>query len=267
MNLSFYKYHGAGNDFIVIDNRKDIYSFLHTSPEIIKELCSRHFGIGADGLMLLNESNEAHFSMDYFNADGYEGTMCGNGGRCIALFAHHLKIVQDEIVFTAVDGLHKAVIINNDENKELVKIKMIDVHQVRQEKGAFILNTGSPHYVEFIDELSKFNAVAEGKKIRYNQRFAENGVNVNFVDEKNGYIFVRTYERGVENETLACGTGVAAAAIASMIKNGVKGELDINVKTLGGELAVTLERNGESRFENIWLQGPARKVFKGEINL
>lgn len=262
MDLNFYKYHGAGNDFVLIDNRYNQYSFLKNSPEIIKNICDRHFGIGADGLMLLNSNEKSAFSMQYFNSDGNEGTMCGNGGRCIAWFANQLKIVGKEFQFDAIDGMHEAIIIKKNKDLAIIKLKMQDVVEVEEYENHFVMDTGSPHYVKFVSNLDELDVFAEGKKIRNSMQYHEEGINVNFVERKEDFLFVRTYERGVENETLACGTGVTASAIAN--------NLDIHqvdnptfIKTMGGNLKVFFKKKKDSFFTDIWLQGPAVKVFEG----
>lgn len=259
MTVSFYKYQGAGNDFIVIDNRSN--SFDPNNNTLINKLCDRRFGIGADGLMLLQNKNGYDFEMIYFNADGKEGSMCGNGGRCIVAFAHFLGLIEESTTFYAIDGEHEAKVLN----PEYINLKMIDVSEVEINDNYYFLDTGSPHYVQFvkgIEELDVFNA---GRDIRFNDRFKAEGTNVNFVEEINNRLMVRTYERGVENETLACGTGITASAISAALHNGkTKDEYDI--KALGGDLKVRFEQNG-TNFTNVWLEGPAVQVFKGEIEV
>lgn len=260
MKIEFYKYQGAGNDFILLDNRQNIYNEITT--EQIKHLCDRHFGIGADGLMLLNNKEGYDFEMIYFNSDGNIGSMCGNGGRCIAKFASKLGIKKKEYHFLASDGEHEAEI---DLDKE-VSLKMQDVNEVRFLSDYFLLNTGSPHYIKYVKDLANIDVTTEGRKIRNSKEFVEKGVNVNFVeiisDDK---IFVRTYERGVENETLSCGTGVTASALISA--HNEKGFNTVEVKTIGGNLRVEFEKMSETEFRNIRLCGPAQFVFSGEINL
>ncbi|MEO8719891.1 MAG: diaminopimelate epimerase [Ginsengibacter sp.] len=260
MKIKFEKYQGAGNDFILLDNSDNAYTKITT--EQVKRMCNRHFGIGADGLMLLNKKDGVDFEMVYFNADGNEGSMCGNGGRCIVQFASMLGIKKNEYVFSATDGIHKAEI---DLDKE-VSLKMNDVNKVQFSLDHYILNTGSPHYVQFVKGLENFDVVEEGRKIRYSKQFAEKGINVNFVETlHDDEIFVRTYERGVENETLSCGTGVTASAlIAAHNDNGFN---RVEVKTIGGNLSVEFDKKSETEFKNIWLCGPATFVFSGEISL
>lgn len=260
MKIKFEKYQGAGNDFILLDNSDNAYTKITT--EQVKRMCNRHFGIGADGLMLLNKKDGVDFEMVYFNADGNEGSMCGNGGRCIVQFASMLGIKKNEYLFSATDGIHKAEI---DLDKE-VSLKMNDVNKVQFSLDHYILNTGSPHYVQFVKGLENFDVVEEGRKIRYSKQFAEKGINVNFVETlHDDEIFVRTYERGVENETLSCGTGVTASAlIAAHNDNGFN---RVEVKTIGGNLSVEFDKKSETEFKNIWLCGPATFVFSGEISL
>ncbi len=256
MNIHFYKYQGAGNDFIIIDNRE---SLIELSTEQIAFLCDRRFGIGADGLMLLQALPGADFEMVYYNADGNESTMCGNGGRCIAAFAHHLKIVADDMNFKAIDGMHQAAILPN----HIVSLHMQDVASIQFENGYVILNTGSPHYVKNVPETATVDVFNEGRSIRNEAAFHPKGINVNFVEgDKNG-LKIRTYERGVEDETLACGTGVTAAAIASV--NEETGTFNIPVQAMGGHLSVSFEKKTGNTAENIILTGEARFVFEGNI--
>lgn len=257
-NIPFYKYQGAGNDFIIIDNRQNLYQL---SVLEIEKLCDRRFGIGADGLMLLQEKIGFDFEMIYFNADGNESTMCGNGGRCITQFAKDLGIIKDKAVFLAIDGAHEAQILENG----TVALGMVDVQEFFFEDDAIILNTGSPHFVKFVEYLNTQDIVNEGRKIRHQKRFGEKGINVNFVERKNEILHIRTYERGVEDETLACGTGVTAAAIASVGK--AIGNFEIKVKALGGDLKVSFQKTDIAKVQNIILQGPAQFVFQGNIQI
>jgi diaminopimelate epimerase len=260
MNIKFYKYQGTGNDFILLDNRQNIYDKITSSQ--IKKICDRHFGIGADGLMLLNKKEGYDFEMIYYNADGNTGTMCGNGGRCLVEFASKIGIKKKEYIFLACDGVHKAEI---DFERE-VSLKMQDVNDVDFHIDYYLLNTGSPHYVKYVRDLSDFDVVGEGHKIRYSKEFAEKGVNVNFVEIlSDDRIFVRTYERGVENETLSCGTGVTASALISAHND--KGFNVVEVKTKGGNLTVEFEKISDTKFSDIWLSGPVELVFTGEIIL
>ena len=258
--IKFYKYHGTGNDFILIDNIKGKISGI--TKEQIAYLCNRHLGIGADGLMFLNKSEKYDFEMDYYNSDGSGATMCGNGGRCIVAFAKKLGIITDKALFTASDGLHKAFI----DDKNIVKLKMADVANVDTILKDYFCNTGSPHYVKFINDVNNFDVYNNGKKIRYSDKYKATGTNVNFVEQlKNNEIFVRTYERGVEEETLSCGTGVVASALTFFKTNNLKSGI-CKVKTLGGNLTVTADRVGEG-YSQIWLEGKATFVFYGEIIL
>ena len=260
MKIKFDKYQGTGNDFILLDNRKNDYDEIST--EQVKRMCDRHFGIGADGLMLLNKKENFDFEMIYYNADGNEGSMCGNGGRCMVQFASAIGIKKNEYVFDATDGTHKAEI---DMDKE-VSLKMKDVTDVKFSLDYYVLNTGSPHYVEFVKDVENLDVVTEGRKIRYSKEFAKEGINVNFVEIlDDDAIYVRTYERGVENETLSCGTGVTASALVAA--HNEIGFNRVEVKTKGGNLSVEFERKNEHEFVNIWLCGPVTFVFSGEIEI
>jgi diaminopimelate epimerase len=258
MKLNFFKYEGAGNDFILIDNRNGAFSPINRT-ETIKKMCDRHFGIGADGLMILELKDNFDFEMRYFNADGREGSMCGNGGRCIVAFAKHLKLIQAETNFLAVDGPHYATI---SENGNWVSLQMIDVQEIKPDGKAFVLNTGSPHYVLEVKDLASKEVNQDGKNIRYNDEYSEVGINVNRVEiSAEDSLIMRTYERGVEDETYSCGTGVTAAVLSYAInKNMEIGE--VFVSTRGGNLSVNFEHK-KSGFVNIWLNGPAEFVFNG----
>ncbi len=257
MKIPFYKYHGTGNDFIIIDNRKRI--FPKENQKWIEEICTRKFGIGADGLMLVENSNISDFKMIYYNSDGKRGSMCGNGGRCIVAFAHYLEIFKDQTSFEAIGEMYEAKIENG-----LVSLKMNDVNKIISNPYHYFLDTGSPHHVTFEKNVDEIDIYQQGKKIRYGSPYFERGTNVNFVEQIDNSTFkVRTYERGVENETLSCGTGVTAVAIASHLSNRSKSN-QIKLQTLGGDLQVsfTVENN---MYKNIILKGPATFVFKGEI--
>lgn len=261
MEIHFFKYQGAGNDFILIDHRmgplKDI------DNDRIKMLCDRRFGIGADGLMFLTAHDSFDFEMHYFNADGRPGSMCGNGGRCIVSFAKHLGIIDTETNFLAVDGPHYAKI---SEKGDWVDLQMIDVDTVNKDGAAYVLNTGSPHYVLQTEGLQQFDVYSNGKAIRNNETYKEKGINVNFVEDEGDHLFVRTFERGVEDETYACGTGVTAAALSVARHRGQNGHIETRVKVLGGDLKITFDYDG-TRFTNVFLCGPAEKVFEGDVNL
>ncbi|MBW1959829.1 MAG: diaminopimelate epimerase [Deltaproteobacteria bacterium] len=261
-HISFAKYHGTGNDFILIDNRE---TGNMLSTEAVRKLCHRRFGIGADGLMLLNSKDGYDFEMIYYNADGREGSLCGNGGRCIVAFAHRLGIVKQDARFLAVDGEHIAKVINLSGDQMLVKLKLNDVDNIEIKPDYFFLDTGSPHYVTFVGDVDRLDVYNEGKKIRYHQIFAPGGTNVNFVEIFENHIFVRTYERGVEDETYSCGTGIVASAIATALKT----RADVrfyNIRALGGELKVYFKKRDDA-FRDIWLEGPAVCVFNGEIEI
>ena len=260
MKIKFYKYQGSGNDFIIIDNREKAGDKLTTKQ--INKMCDRHFGIGADGLMLLNEKEGFDFEMIYFNADGNLGSMCGNGGRCIVQFASNMGIKKNEYIFSAIDGAHKAKV---DLDRQ-VSLQMKDVQGVEFSLDHYVLNTGSPHYVKFVTGIEDLDVVSEGRKIRNSKEFAKEGINVNFVETiDDDHIFVRTYERGVEDETLSCGTGVTASAlIAAHNENGFN---RVEVKSKGGNLSVEFDKISDTKFTNIWLSGPATFVFSGEYEI
>ncbi len=260
MQIQFYKYQGTGNDFILIDNRKNILSL---DSEQIKFICNRKFGIGADGLILLELEPGADFKMVYFNSDGNQSSMCGNGGRCIVSFAKSLGVCKEKTFFLAADGLHEAMIDQN----EMVSLKMSDVKEIEIANDFFYLNTGSPHYVKLVNDIENINVLSEGRAIRFSERFKEDGTNVNFIQKKDDQLFVRTYERGVENETLSCGTGVTAAALVATILGLSNNKNNCLVKTLGGNLEVSFEKVLEKNFYNIWLKGITVMVYKGEIML
>ena len=260
MVLNFQKYQGTGNDFVMI-NQSEQKIIDHHDRKLIEFLCDRRFGIGADGLILLEKSEEHDFKMVYFNADGSQSTMCGNGGRCIVHFAWSLGVCGEETTFEAIDGLHKGKVYDSN----IVSIQMSDVLKVNiKDSKTYVLNTGSPHYIKMVDSLPK-NIKASGAEIRYSDEFREEGINVNFVKLIKENIEVATYERGVEDETLSCGTGVTAAAIATFIYQNQKNN-HIKIQTKGGQLSVSFDQEGEI-FNNIWLTGPAIKVFEGNVRL
>lgn len=259
MNISFTKYQGTGNDFIMLDNRNHLYSDLTT--EQIKYICDRRFGIGGDGLILLENIEEVDFKMVYYNADGNESTMCGNGGRCITMFAHQLHVIQNITTFLAIDGKHQASVL-----KDEIKLQMNNVLQVKVIDKNYELNTGSPHYVSFVEQVQSFPVFDKGKEIRNNDTYIKEGINVNFVEVlSTNHIYVRTYERGVEDETLSCGTGCTAAAISYHKKYiHQEGNHCIYITTPGGNLQVHFFAN-ETGYTDVWLEGKATKVFEGTI--
>lgn len=267
MNIQFNKYHGTGNDFILVDNRVHAFN-SYIGVNLLQNLCNRHLGIGADGVMLIETSAKYDFHMRYFNADGKEATMCGNGGRCITFFAHSIGLLKrNRAQFTAVDGVHHAEILKTSHNQAIINLKMINVENITRHNNGYIINTGSPHYVEFVNDVDTTEVVKMGRSIRYGSSFVEmGGINVNFVEIGKDGIFVRTYERGVENETLSCGTGATASAIAFIMKQGKK-MFHIPVKTKGGLLKVHINEHNNKAFNNIWLEGPANFIFKGEIDI
>ena len=258
LHLSFFKYQGAGNDFIIIDNRSKSVSL---STEQIRNMCDRHFGIGADGLMLLELCDEADFKMMYYNADGNESTMCGNGGRCIAAFAQRLNIVSDTMKFMAIDGLHHAAILPDGN----IALQMQDVQKIHFHADFTELNTGSPHYVKAVTDLAHIDVQQEGAAIRHQSHYEPKGINVNFYHIIDGELHVRTYERGVEAETLACGTGVTAVAITNT--DSATGNFSIPVNTRGGRLRVSFLKKTSFSAEDIQLTGPAQFVFEGKISV
>ncbi len=256
--IPFHKYEGTGNDFVMIDQRLTKY-LSRQDTALIERICDRRFGVGADGLILLQNTEGYDFEMVYFNSDGRESTMCGNGGRCIAAFAHSLGVIGEKCHFLAIDGPHDAVVIGN-----WVELKMKDVAEVESGDGSFVLNTGSPHYVVFVEDLSDMNIVESGQVIRYSDRFRKEGINVNFVEKTADGIEVGTYERGVEDETFSCGTGVTAAALSYALANPSLQTNELGITTKGGKLKVRFEKKAEGGFENIWLCGPAKMVFEGK---
>ena len=259
----------------MVDQREQIW-LTPADQNLIEKLCDRRFGIGADGLILLQKKPGFDFEMVYFNADGRESSMCGNGGRCIVAFAHALGIFAEKCRFYAIDGEHEASIYmarNLWESTNLglekwVELKMVDVQLVEDKGDAYVLNTGSPHFVQFETSIEGLDVFKKGSKIRNSRPYKKAGINVNFVEKtgKNS-IKVATFERGVEDETLSCGTGVTAAALSFYLENNLSGKQEIAVSTKGGQLAVRFEPNGNLSFKNIWLSGPATQVFTGKINI
>lgn len=258
MNIEFEKFQGAGNDFVIVDNRDGLFSNL--SKAQIAIICDRNFGIGADGFIMITASKEVDFEMHYYNSDGQLSSMCGNGGRCAVAFAHKKKIIGNKTTFEAIDGLHEAQ-VNSDLS---ITLKMSDVLFFIEDENATILNTGSPHYVQQVEDAANIDVVKEGATIRYSNAYAPEGINVNFVEFLSADRFkIRTYERGVENETLACGTGAVAAALA--MHHNKKTEANrLIMEALGGELIIDFIVNGDA-YSNIRLTGPAQEVFTGML--
>jgi len=257
MEISFFKYQGTGNDFVMIDDR--MADFDLSDLNLVFKLCDRRFGIGADGLILIRKHPDFDFEMIYFNADGSQ-SMCGNGARCAVAFADYLEIISSKTNFLAIDGPHEAKLESG-----LVQLKMSDVSILEEKGDDLFIHTGSPHHIRFVEKVTDYPVFEQGKEVRYDQSYSPAGTNVNFV-EKIGVneLFVRTYERGVEDETLSCGTGVTAAAIA-FGRNHPQQIVKIN--TLGGELSVKFHSQPDGTFKDIWLTGPAEQVFKGKINI
>ncbi|MAE07157.1 MAG: diaminopimelate epimerase [Bacteroidetes bacterium] len=266
MKIPFHKFQGNGNDFVIFDNRSNTFALTTLQ---VQKICNRRFGIGADGLILVNQSPKYDFEMIYYNSDGNESSMCGNGGRCIAAYTSLIGIVGKEMTFEATDGIHNAIINGNevDGTKWDVSLQLTDVVEIEKNEGYYFLDTGSPHYVEFVEKVAEIDVTKEGRKTRESERFAPEGTNVNFVESNAKRIFVRTYERGVEEETLSCGTGVVASAIAVFIDSG---KHSIPIHTTGGEFEVNFtytKKGDKDKFTDIWLRGPAKLVFEGEIDI
>ena len=261
MEIKFEKYQGAGNDFIILDNRNSLYS--HLNSEQIKRICNRNIGVGSDGLILLESSSESDFEMKYFNSDGNLSSLCGNGGRCIVAYAHKLGIIGDNTKFKAVDGYHKAQLISNNQ----VRLKMNDISSITHFDEAIVLDSGSPHYIKLCSDILNLNVKKTGRKIRKSEAFNPDGINVNFIQKENNRKFlIRTYERGVENETLACGTGAVAAAVGMHYLDKTEGETKIELHALGGILNVDFSCS-DKNYENIHLQGTANYVFSGKYKI
>lgn len=257
MNLTFYKYQGTGNDFVMIDNRNDVFD--KENIKLVQQLCDRRFGVGADGLILIENIKDLDFNMIYFNADGSQ-SFCGNGSRCAVAFAKHLGIIDKQALFLSTDGEHEAWIKDGE-----VSLKMHDVEELEIGKDYYFINTGSPHYIVATDNLKELNVKQQGAAIRYNDRFKVEGTNVNFVNYNESELDIRTYERGVEDETLSCGTGVTAAALSLAHKRKIEAG-KIKVNAVGGELQVAF-RKKDNIYTDLWLIGPAKQVFKGELEL
>lgn len=260
MKIHFYKYQGTGNDFVMLDNRDGKYDAVDIKE--INQLCDRRFGIGADGLIKINTHPFYAFEMDYYNSDGSK-SFCGNGARCTVAFANELGISCENVSFWAIDGEHTANLIDTN-----VSLAMKDVTEIHEIENDYLLHTGSPHYIQFVDKVEQVDVFTQGKFIRNQELFRLEGVNVNFVQVINeNELFVRTYERGVEDETLSCGTGVTAAVLAYAYKQGITDLGRIQVKTLGGSLEVAFQTSNKGQFSNIQLIGPAKQVFKGEMDV
>lgn len=278
--MYFWKYQGAGNDFIMLDQREQTW-LTRANTAQIERLCDRHFGVGADGLILLQPKEGYDFEMVYFNADGRESTLCGNGGRCVAAFAQALGVIGAHGHFWAIDGPHEAIVAPKADGSSWVELKMGDVGNIQRDGEAFVLNTGSPHYIRFETGIAQLDMRATGRAVRYSDTYKAEGINVNVVEmihgedanptsdirnPKSPSLSIRTYERGVEDETLACGTGVTAAALAwHRANNGESGAYEVPVKAQGGQLSVRFTALSDGTFSDIWLCGPAAAVFKGEM--
>lgn len=260
MKIPFYKYQGTGNDFVIIDQFEREY-FQIDQQKLVRQICDRRFGVGADGLMLLERSDGADFKMIYFNADGLVGSLCGNGSRCAVACVYRLGRFGREGTFEAADGDHYARVMSDN----YVELKMSDLSDVEKGKGFYILNTGSPHYVTFVEDLSDLDIVESGQAIRYSSRFRKSGINVNFVEVRQSGIEVSTYERGVEDETLSCGTGVTAAALAHALEKSLTSG-PVFIQTKGGDLEVRFDYI-DGKFMDIWLCGGANLVYEGVIEV
>jgi diaminopimelate epimerase len=257
MTLNFHKYQGTGNDFVMIDNRDSFFD--KNNLDLVSHLCNRKFGIGADGLILIENHDKVDFDMIYFNADGTK-SFCGNGSRCAVAFAKQLNIIESKTIFNAIDGIHEATIYEG-----VVELKMGNVEQVEKGEDYFFINTGSPHYIEFKEDIQSLDIVPEAHRIRYNSRFREQGTNVNFVQKRSDTLEIRTYERGVEDETLSCGTGATAVALSGAIMYDMKSPVSIKVQ--GGELKIKFNQLPQQSFDNIWLIGKGENVYSGEIEI
>jgi diaminopimelate epimerase len=257
MKLHFYKYQATGNDFVVVDNRA---GNLQLTQEQIARLCHRKFGVGADGLMLIEKHPSLHFHLEYYNSDGSQ-SLCGNGSRAAVHMAAHLGLLDKTATFQAYDGPHDAELLPTG----IVRLRMGDVANHTRHGDDYFIHTGSPHYVRFVDDVKAYPVVEEGQKIRYSDAFKPGGTNVNVVQQlPNNTLFVRTYERGVEDETLSCGTGITAAALAAALEGYSS---PVAIKALGGELSVEFTRTGDGSFTNVYLIGPAQCVFEGDVEI
>jgi diaminopimelate epimerase len=257
MKVHFYKYQATGNDFVVMDNRD---GKLSLAKKQIEKICDRRFGVGADGLMLIEKHASLNFNVEYYNSDGSQ-SLCGNGSRAAVHFASTLGLVNGKSTFNAYDGAHTAELLSTG----IIRLKMNEVKEVKSIGSDYFLNTGSPHYIRFVDDIHQYPVVEEGRKIRYSEAFKPGGTNVNFVQLlPDNTIYVRTYERGVEDETLSCGTGVTAAAIATSLKGYTS---PVNIKVKGGDLSVEFKSGQSGTFTEIFLVGPAKMVFEGDLEL
>ena len=260
MKITFYKYQGTGNDFVMIDNRQE--TFPKENIQLIEKLCDRRFGIGADGLILLENDTETDFKMVYCNSDGNQSSMCGNGGRCLVAFAKQLGVIENQTTFIATDGLHHATISDDG----IVSLQMKNVDTVKIEEDYVFLDTGSPHHVQLVEDLKNYPIKEKGSEIRYGELYGQVGSNVNFVHQNDADTFsVRTYERGVEDETLSCGTGVTAVAIA-MKATGKTASNQIKLNVEGGKLEVSFQENN-GKYIDVFLKGPATFVFEGNVKI
>lgn len=258
MNIDFHKYQGTGNDFIMIDCREN--PDFKLSNEQIQKLCNRRFGIGADGLIQLFRHGKYDFEMRYFNADGSR-SFCGNGARCAVQFAHFLDMFNEKAIFLAIDGVHEAEFSN-----DLVALKMSDVVEWMEYDDHFVLDTGSPHYIKFVDQLEKFDIVEFGREIRYSEKYSAKGINVNLAEVRDECsLAISTYERGVEDETFSCGTGATAVALAYMLKNNLDDKHVVGIKVKGGDLQIQATKT--DKFTSIYLIGPAKFVFHGGVSI
>ncbi len=256
--LTFFKYQGTGNDFIMMDDRAETFD-IHNQP-LVARLCDRKFGIGADGLILIRNHEKADFEMIYFNSDGNLTSLCGNGSRCAVRFAKQLGMIDEKATFQTVEGILEAYITYG-----LIHLRMPDVNHVETRDQDYFIYTGSPHHICFVDEIESLDVYSLGKEIRNSEPYGKEGTNVNFVKPlSESEIFVRTYERGVEDETLSCGTGVTAAAIAYSLKNASS---PVSIKTPGGELQISFKKISNEQYTDIYLIGPAQPVFEGKIEI
>ena len=257
MQIKFHKYQGTGNDFVMIDDRDN--TFPMDNSDVIGFLCNRKMGVGADGVILIQNHPTLDFTMIYYNPDGSK-SLCGNGSRCAIAFAESLGIIQDKTTFETTDGVHDAFI-----EGDIYHFHLHDVQTVEDINDSEVfINTGSPHHVQFVNDIEGIDILPAGSTIRYSEKYAPAGTNVNFVEQGNNGIKVRTYERGVENETLSCGTGVTACALAASLKDY---KSPVAVETRGGRLTVSFDKNDTNTFENIYLAGPAKKVFEGVVEV